>query len=56
MTNQTTVRVLSGLVLAGGVAACSADKITRVNENPNSPTNAPAATIPNPWTGLPDDA
>ena len=45
MTNQRTVRVLSGLVLCGGVAACSADKITRVNENPNSPTNAPAGAV-----------
>jgi hypothetical protein len=45
MTNQTTLRVLSGLVLLGGVAACQADAITKVNENPNSPTNAPAGAV-----------
>jgi hypothetical protein len=45
MTNQTTLRVLSGLVLLGGVAACQADAITNVNENPNSPTNAPAGAV-----------
>ena len=45
MTNQTTFRVLSGLVLLGGVAACNADDITKVNENPNSPTNAPAGAV-----------
>jgi len=45
MTNQTTLRVLSGLVLLGGVAACNADDITKVNNNPNSPTNAPAGAV-----------
>lgn len=45
MTKQTTLRVLSGLVLVGGVAACNADAITKVNENPNSPTNAPAGAV-----------
>jgi hypothetical protein len=45
MTNQTTFRVLSGLVLLGGVAACNADDITKVNNNPNSPTNAPAGAV-----------
>ena len=45
MTNQTTLRALSGLVLLGGVAACNADDITKVNENPNSPTNAPAGAV-----------
>jgi hypothetical protein len=45
MTNQTTLRVLSALVLLGGVAACQADAITKVNENPNSPTNAPAGAV-----------
>ena len=45
MTNQTTLRVLSGLVLLGGVAACNADDITKVNNNPNNPTNAPAGAV-----------
>lgn len=45
MTKQTTFRVLSGLLLLGGVAACNADDITKVNENPNSPTNAPAGAV-----------
>lgn len=45
MNSQTTLRVLSGLVLVVGVAACQADAITKVNENPNSPTNAPAGAV-----------
>jgi hypothetical protein len=45
MTNQKTLRVLSGLVLLGGVAACNADDITKVNENPNSPSTAPAGAV-----------
>jgi hypothetical protein len=45
MTSQNIIRVLSGLVLLGGVAACNADDITKVNENPNSPTSAPAGAV-----------
>jgi len=45
MNSQTTIRVLSGLVLAAGVAGCNADDITKVNENPNNPTNAPAGAV-----------
>src|SRR5215204_5682850 len=45
MTTQTTLRCFSGLVLAAVVAACDADDITKVNENPNNPTNAPAGTV-----------
>ena len=45
MTTQTTLRVLSGIVLIAGVAGCNADDITKVNENPNSPTNAPAGAV-----------
>jgi len=45
MTNQTAFRVLSGLVIAGGVAACNADDITKVNQNPNNPTDAPAGAV-----------
>ena len=42
---QTTVRVLAGLAVAAGLAGCDPDDITKVNENPNSPTNAPAGAV-----------
>jgi hypothetical protein len=45
MTTQTTWRYLSGLALAAAVAGCDADEITKVNENPNNPTNAPAGAV-----------
>ena len=45
MTTQTTLRCFSGLVLAAAVAGCNADDITKVNENPNNPTDAPAGTV-----------
>jgi hypothetical protein len=45
MTTQTTLRLLSGVVLAGTLAGCDADAITKVNENPNNPTNAPAPAV-----------
>jgi hypothetical protein len=45
MTTQTTLRLISGVVLAGTVAGCDADNITKVNENPNNPTNAPAPAV-----------
>src|ERR1051325_5449874 len=45
MTITNSFRALSGLLLVGGVAACNADDITKVNENPNSPTNAPAGAV-----------
>src|SRR4030095_1435778 len=45
MTNQTTFRVLSGLVLVGGVAACNADDITKVKENQNNPVSAPTGAV-----------
>src|SRR5689334_10239193 len=45
MTTKNSFRALSGLLLVGGVAACNADDITKVNENPNSPTNAPAGAV-----------
>ena len=32
-------------MLAAGATACDADDITDVNENPNSPTNAPAGAV-----------
>src|SRR5688500_11894231 len=42
---QTTVRVLAGLAVAAGLAGCDPDDITKVNENPNSPTDAPAGAV-----------
>jgi hypothetical protein len=33
------------MVLATGLAACQADEITKVNENPNNPTNAPSGAV-----------
>ena len=45
MTTQKTLRVVSGMVLATGLAACQADEITKVNENPNNPTNAPSGAV-----------
>ena len=45
MTTQTTLRLFSGVVLAGTLAGCNADDITKVNENPNNPTNAPATAV-----------
>ncbi|MEO7647933.1 MAG: SusD/RagB family nutrient-binding outer membrane lipoprotein [Gemmatimonadaceae bacterium] len=34
-----------GAVLVLGVAACDADKLTRVNEDPNNPTSAPPQAV-----------
>lgn len=34
-----------GAVLALGAAACDADKLTRVNEDPNNPTSAPPQAV-----------
>jgi hypothetical protein len=45
MHKQTTVRVLAGLAVAAGLAGCDPDDITKVNENPNNPTDAPAGTV-----------
>ena len=45
MTTQTTLRLISGVVLAGTLVGCNADDITKVNENPNNPTNAPAPAV-----------
>ena len=45
MTTHTTVRYLSGLGLVAAIAGCDADAITKVNENPNNPTNAPAGAV-----------
>ena len=45
MTTQTTLRLLSGVVLAGTLVGCDADAITKVNENPNNPTDAPAPAV-----------
>ena len=45
MTIQITLRRFSSLVVIAAVAGCSADEITKVNENPNNPTNAPAGAV-----------
>jgi hypothetical protein len=39
------IQVLAAAVLASGVVGCNADDITKVNENPNSPTDAPAGAV-----------
>ena len=38
-------RLALGAVLALGLAACNADKLTRVNEDPNNPTSAPPQAV-----------
>jgi hypothetical protein len=39
------IQVFAAAVLASGVVGCNADDITKVNENPNSPTDAPAGAV-----------
>src|SRR5688572_2901062 len=45
MTTQTTLRYLSGFGLVAAIVGCDPDAITKVNENPNNPTNAPAGAV-----------
>jgi len=45
MTTQNTFRCFSGLVLAAAMVGCDPDDITKVNENPNNPTDAPAGAV-----------
>jgi hypothetical protein len=45
MTTKMNYRYLSGLGLVVAIAGCQADEITKVNENPNNPTNAPAGAV-----------
>jgi hypothetical protein len=45
MNTTKTLRVLSGIALATTMVGCDADEITKVNENPNNPTNAPAGAV-----------
>ena len=45
MRTQKTITVFAVATLAIGAAGCNADDITKVNENPNSPTNAPAGAV-----------
>jgi hypothetical protein len=45
MNTMTTKRLLAGAALAFGVTACDADKVTSVNNNPNSPTDAPSTAL-----------
>lgn len=45
MKNQIIIRVFVGAAVAMSVGACNADDLTKVNENPNSPTEAPAGPV-----------
>ena len=45
MRTHKTIQVFAAAVLASGVVGCNADDITKVNENPNSPTDAPAGAV-----------
>ena len=45
MHTYNAARVFAGLVVAAGLAGCDPDDITKVNENPNNPTNAPAGAV-----------
>lgn len=45
MTTQNIFRCFSGLVLAAAIVGCDPDEITKVNENPNNPTDAPAGAV-----------
>jgi len=45
MRTHKTIQVFAAAVLASGAAGCNADDITKVNENPNSPTDAPAGAV-----------
>lgn len=45
MHKSTTIRVVVGATIALIAGACSADDITKVNVNPNSPVNAPAGPV-----------
>ena len=45
MDTSKATRAFAGLVVAAGLAGCDPDDITKVNENPNSPTNAPAGAV-----------
>ena len=46
MTSRARLRTAcAGLALAVGAAACNNDKITNINQNPNSPEDVPATTL-----------
>lgn len=45
MHKQTSMRVFAGLAVAAGLAGCDPDDITKVNSNPNNPTEAPAGAV-----------
>ena len=45
MRTHKMIQVFAAAVLASGAAGCNADDITKVNENPNSPTDAPAGAV-----------
>lgn len=43
--NRTWLRGLSGIALVASTAACNTDNIAATNQNPNSPTDAPAGAL-----------
>jgi hypothetical protein len=45
MHKHSIVRALAGFAAVAGLAGCDPDDITKVNENPNNPTNAPAGAV-----------
>ena len=45
MHTNSIARVFAGLVVAAGLVGCDPDDITKVNENPNNPTDAPAGAV-----------
>ena len=45
MRTQRMIQVFAAATLAAGAMGCDADDITKVNQNPNSPTEAPAGTV-----------
>jgi hypothetical protein len=45
MRTHRLIQVFAATSLAVGAVGCNADDITKVNENPNSPTDAPAGAV-----------
>jgi hypothetical protein len=45
MKTQRAIQVFAAASIAVGAVACDADDITKVNENPNNPTDAPAGAV-----------
>src|SRR5690348_10162056 len=45
MNTKYLATIAVGLVLAVGITACNGDKLTNLNTNPNSPTDAPPGPL-----------